>query len=248
MAKLSTDLRSATLHPRENQFLTSALASASAGAAVQADGCSTFFLAVSGTFVATYLVEGSVDGTNWFTLPMRPYNVASKLLVVSGTAVGQFVGQNPGFTQLRVRNSAFTSGSVAYTLAASNTVLDQSMEANVATSSGTATGAAAAAVTLTIASPGAGLRHYLTNLRIERHAAALLTAGTTPVIITSTNLPGTRAFSIPVEAAAQGTVYAAVENWPKGLATVAQATATTIVAPITTGVIWRITADWYVAP
>ena len=32
-------------------------------------------------------------------------------------------------------------------------------------------------------------------------------AGTTPVVVTTTNLPGALAFSIPMEAAAQGSVY-----------------------------------------
>lgn len=248
MAKLSTDLRVGTLHPRENQFRTSALASATADTAIQADGGGSFILSLSGTFVATLLVEGSIDGTNWFTLPMRTFNAASKLYVVSATAVGQFVGANPGFTQLRVRCSAFTSGSAVFTLAASNGPLDQMLEGAIATSTGTATGASGAAVTLTLAAPGAGLRHYITNILIDRHATALLTAAATPVIVTTTNLPGSRAYSIPADAAAQGTVSRLQETFPRPLASSAQNTNTTIVCPTTTATIWRVTADFYVAP
>lgn len=248
MGKLSTDLRTSVLHPRENLFRTSALASATADTAIQADGAASFFLGISGTFAATLLVEGSVDGANWFTVPMRPYNAAAKGYVVSATAVGQFVGANPGFTQLRVRCSAFTSGSAAYTLSASNAPLDQSIDGQVATTTGTATGAASAAVTLTLAAPGAGLRHYITNLRIEAHASALLTAGATPVIVTTTNLPGARAYSIPADARAAGAAYEKAETFPRPLASSAQNTATTIVCPVATGVIWRVTADYYVAP
>ena len=72
---------------------------------------------------------------------------------------------------------------------------------------GTITAAVSMAATLTLTAPGAGLRHYITGLRIEHHTAALLTAGTTPVVVTTTNLPGALAFSIPMEAAAQGSVY-----------------------------------------
>ena len=85
---------------------------------------------------------------------------------------------------------------------------------------------------LTLTAPGAGLRHYITGLRIERHAAALLTAGTTPVVVTTTNLPGALAFSIPVEAAAQGSVYEKVLDPVRAIVAAAQNTATTIVAPL----------------
>jgi hypothetical protein len=251
MAKLSTDLSTARaagpLHPRENLYLIGALASAAAGATVSADGCSSFLLTLSGTFVATLLVEGSVDGSNWYTMPMRPYNVASTLLVVSATAAGQWVGTNPGFTFTRVRCSAFTSGSASFALANSLDAPGQLYTGTLPNTTATATGASGAAVTLTIASPGAGLRHYLTNLRIERHTSALLTAGATPTVVTTTNIPGALAYSIPADAAAAGVVYAVTDSWA-GLATSAQATATTIVAPLTTGVIWRITAAFFVAP
>jgi hypothetical protein len=245
MAKISTDGRVAVLHPRENLFRTASLSSAAADTAIYADGCSSFTLTITGTFVATALVEGSNDGSNWFTVPILPYNAASTLWVVSAAAVGQWTGQNPGWSQLRVRVSAWTSGTVAYTLAASNAAF---LGGDVANSVGTATGGAAATVTLTLVAPGAGLRQYLTGLRIERHTSALLTAGTTPVIVTTTNLPGSLAFSIPADAAAQGSIYRAVEDFARPLAASAQNTAVTIVAPATTAVIWRLTAYYRVAP
>jgi hypothetical protein len=69
------------------------------------------------------------------------------------------------------------------------------------------------------------------------------------VIITTTNLPGALAFSVEADAAAQGTRASAVsEDFSYPLATSAQNTATTFVAPLTTGVIWRLTAGYYVAP
>ena len=111
-----------------------------------------------------------------------------------------------------------------------------------------ATGAAAAAVTLTLAAPGVGLRHYLTYLRITRFAAALLTAAATPVLATTTNIPGTLVFSMPAEAAPQGSVFVYQEDFAYPLMTTAQNTATTIVCPVTTAVIWRVTAGYYVAP
>jgi len=257
MAKLSTDLTGAGLsrattpmHPRENLFLVSTIASATAGTTINCDGTGSFYLTLSGTFTATVLVEASNDGfTNVVTLPMKPVNAASTLVVVSATAAGQFSGINPGFTQIRLRCSAYTSGTVSYSLVNSNAPNSLYYSGVMGPNSiGTTTAATGVAATLTLASPGAGLRHYLTNLRIERHTSALLTAGATPTVITSTNIPGSYAVSIPADAAAQGVVYVYTDQWAGGLATSAQATATTIVAGAVTGVIWRITAAYYVAP
>ena len=108
--------------------------------------------------------------------------------------------------------------------------------------------AAAAAVTLTLPAPPVGLFHHITRLIIQRHAAALLTAAATPVIVTTTNLPGSRAFSIPADAAAQGTVYSEIAEPATPMRSSATATATTIVCPVTTGVIWRVSADFITAP
>lgn len=249
MTKITTDIgTAAALHPRESLFRTSALASVSADTAIRADGAQSFFLNLTGAFVATLVLEGSNDGTNYFPIALRPYNAASKLLVVSVTTTGQWIATNHSFTTVRVRCSAYTSGTANFTISASTGALDQTLESDISTSTGTATGTAAAAVTLTLAAPGAGLRQYINMIRIERHASALLVAAATPIIITTTNLPGSRAYSIPVEAATAGTVYEKVEILSRPLAASAQNTAVTIVAGAVTSVIWRITADFYVAP
>jgi 3-polyprenyl-4-hydroxybenzoate decarboxylase len=112
----------------------------------------------------------------------------------------------------------------------------------------TATGAAGAAVTLSLPTPGAGLRQYITYLSINRSASAALTAGATPTVVTTTNIPGALAFTFGADAAPQGTDKIIREDFTYPLAATAQATATTIVCPATTGVIWRVTAGYYVAP
>ena len=255
MSKLTRDLAGSAaantpLHPRENNFrANSILASASADTAIAGDAAGTFVFSVTAIGTQTLVVEGSIDGTNFYALPFRPYNAASVQWVVSTTTVGQFVGANLGFTQIRVRCSAFTSGSATFSISCAMGNLDQTLQGKPATLAATTTAATGVAATLTIAAPGAGLRQYLTALRIERHTSALLTAGATPTVITTTNLPGSLAFSIPADAAAQGVVYAMVENWgADGLAASAQNTAVTIVAGAVTGVIWRITAYYRVAP
>jgi hypothetical protein len=250
MAKLSTDLRSATLHPREAIFSTANLGSLNAETIIFADGSSTVTLDLRGTFNLTVEVAGTVDGTNWTLIPMRPINQASVVYVaaVAGSAAGTWVGMCAGFRQVRARVTAYTSGAATTVLAANSAPYDPTIYGPVTNSIGTITAAAGAAATLTLAAPGAGLRHYLTYLVIERHASALLTAGATPVIVTTTNLPGTLAFSIPADAAAQGTVNEKRREFPMPVASVAQNTATTIVCPVATAVIWRIEAGFYVAP
>ena len=123
-----------------------------------------------------------------------------------------------------------------------------SIPQNLATNTiGTSVGAAAAAVTLTLAAPGAGLRHYLTYLSINKFASALLVAAA-PVTVTTTNLPGSLAFSFPADAGAAGTIDRWREDFAYPIASSAQNTATTIVCPATTSIIWRVTAGYFIAP
>lgn len=250
MAKLSTDYRTAVLHPREAIFATATLGALNAETIIDADGSSTVTLDLRGTFSLTIEVAGTVDGTNWTLIPVRPINVASVLYVaaVAGTTAGTWVGTCAGFRKVRARVTAYTSGAATTTLSASTAILDQSLSGMVTNSIGTATGASGAAVTLTLASPGTGLRHYLTYLSINRYAAAVLTASATPVVVTTTNLPCSLAFTVPADAAALGTIDRWREDFAYSIAASAQATATTIVCGATTGVIWRVTAGFYVAP
>jgi hypothetical protein len=148
---------------------------------------------------------------------------------------------------VRARVSNYTSGSASVILMTDTAQLDDSLQGVIAPLLVTATGAAAAAVTLTL--PAAvSLRHYLTSLRIDRFAAALLTAAATPVVATTTNLPGALAFSLPADAAQLGTVSPLQIDYAQPLAASAQNTASTIVLPATPGVIWRATATYYLAP
>lgn len=250
MAKLATDLRSATLHPREAIFSTATLGSLNAETIIFSDGCGTVTLDLRGTFNLTVEVAGTVDGTNWTLIPLRPINVASVAYVaaVTGTTAGTWVGQCAGYRQVRARVTAYTSGSATTTLAANTAQYDNLMFGPVASGIGTTVGTAGAATTLTLAAPGAGLRHYLTYLSINRFATALLTAAATPVTVTTTNLPGTLAFSFAAEALPQGQLDRWREDFAFPIASAAQNTNTTIVGPATTNVIWRITAGFFVAP
>jgi hypothetical protein len=181
---------------------------------------------------------------------MRPINQASTLYVsaVVGTGSGSWVGQCAGYRQVRARVTAYTSGAATATIVANSGSYDNLLFGPQTNNIGTTAGAAGAATTLTLAAPGAGLRHYLTYVSIQRTAAALLTAGAAPVNVTTTNLPGSLVFRFPADAAAQGTMFAIREDFAFPLSANAQNTATTIVCPATTNVVWGVTAGFYVAP
>lgn len=250
MAKLSRDLASTTLHPREDIFATAALASLNAETIINCDGCATVTLDLRGTFSLTIEVAGTVDGTNWVPIALRTINQASKLYVaaVAGTAAGTWIGAVTGFRQVRARVTAYTSGSATTTLLASISPFNDSNVDLITPTLVTAVGAASAAVTLTLPAPGAGLRQYVTYLSMNRFASALLTAAAAPVTVTTTNMPGSLAFSFGAEALPQGELDRWREDFAYPLAASAQNTAVTFVAPVTTGVIWRLTAGYYVAP
>ena len=248
MAKLSRDLSTGNLHPRENIAGAGTLGALNAEIVINADGVSSVSLDLRGTFSLTVEVSGTVDGSNWTLIPMRPLTGGQYVPNIAGTAVGIWQGSAAGFAKIRARVTAYTSGAATAALLAATGLLDDRLLGETSPLCVTGTAATGVALTLTLAAPGAGLRQYITGIYLERHASGLLTAGATPVVLTTTNLPGALAFSIPFEAAAQGSVYEKRFEPPRALVASAQNTAVTIVAALQTGVIWRFTATYYVAP
>jgi len=120
--------------------------------------------------------------------------------------------------------------------------------ADASTLAVTVTATVGLAATLTLPAPAAGLFHYITSLEIVCFATALKTAGATPVLVTTTNLPGSPIYSFAAAAAAAGTtdIHLLVPTTP--LKSAAAATATTVVAPATLLTIWRMNVTYYVAP
>ncbi len=250
MPKLSKDFSTGNMHPRETLFATANLAAVNAAVGVAADGSSTVLLNITGTYVGTIVVDGSIDNVNWFPVPMRQQNGGATgvyvITIASGLA-GQWQGSSANASFIRARMSTYASGAASVTVANDNAVSDVQAFLKPSDQHTTVTAATATAATLTLPA-GAGFFHYITRILIERHTTALLTAGATPTIITTTNLPGARAFSIPADAAPQGQVYREVIEPTVPLKSSAIGVATTIVAPLTTGVIWRLSADFYFAP
>lgn len=250
MAKISKDLSVGNLHPRETIFGSGIIGAVNGEVIVVADGASSLALDLRGTFSGTIEVSGSVDGTNWTLIPVRPINQAGLQYVsaVVGTAQGIWMGKIGPFRLIRARCTAFTSGSFVVTLTASPALLDDTLAGFSAPLFGTTTAATGVAATLTLASPGAGLRQYLTFLRILRSATAVLTPAAAPTVVTTTNLPGSMAYSFGQDAAAQGQDKIISEDFAYPIPASAQGTAVTIVAPAVTGVIWRISAGYFIAP
>jgi hypothetical protein len=108
----------------------------------------------------------------------------------------------------------------------------------------TATAAASAAVTCTLPAAGAGLFHYITRINIMKYATAAMTGAATPIIVTSTNLPGSLAWTTPT-ALAIGTQYETDVQGSSPLKSLASNTITTIVAPVNTSAIWRINVYYF---
>lgn len=252
MGKLSRDMAAggsvgSNLHPRENLLTQGTLAALNAEVSLPSDGAATVSLDLRGVFVGNIAVQGTVDGTNWVLIPIR--SQLGGIFVIQASAAGMWMASCAGFAKVRALMTAFTSGAATATLMTSNALFDDfAKNGSITTSLGTVTAAAGAIATLTLAAPGVGLRHYITYIHITRFAAALLVAAAAPVLVTTTNLPGTLVFSLPAEAAAQGSVFVYQEDFAYPIAAVAQNTATTIVGPVTANVIWRITAGFFVAP
>lgn len=139
----------------------------------------TCSISVKGTFVATPVFEGSVNGQNWTTLFMTP--VANGNSVSATTVPGDWIGDAAGFSLVRVRCTAYTSGqplvfldlSEAYTSRGQSQLSDASIGGQT-TNDWTFACTAAIAVTSDVvvqAAAGAGVRNYVTAMQITNNSA-----------------------------------------------------------------------------
>lgn len=101
-----------------------------------------------------------------------------------------------------------------------------------------ATAAAGTGVTVTIAAPAANKFHNIAYIEIIAYSSVARVGGATPVTVTTTNLGGLQwTFSSAASIGTQERVQ--VQSQIPLLSTTA-ATATTIVCPATTSVIWTV--------
>lgn len=174
------------------------------------------------------------------TIPPSAQPLLLDALVAANTArvYSVPVGQ---LRRLRVRASAYTSGSCVVTITSDpNDALNTAINARPSTLFVTNTGAASAAVTATLPAV-AGLRHVIDFIQVVRSATAALTVAAAPVLVTTTNLPGSPAMTFGSDAAGIGIdKEVKLDFGATGLAAAALGTATTVVCPVYTGVIWRV--------
>lgn len=222
---------------------------------VSGDESVVIYLNGTGTFNATYNVQGSADGVNYFDLLCFPYGTGSlggtlplpgqPILseAVNAAAVQRALSTAiSGLQKVRVRLTAYTSGTCAVTINSDDCgnlnpyVRDQKASTLMVST----TAAVSTAVTATLPAV-AGLRHYIDRISVVRSATAALTAAAAPVVVTTTNIPGAPQLTFGSDAGGVGSDKEQVmEFGGAGIAATAVGTATTIVCPIWTGVIWRV--------
>lgn len=133
---------------------------------------------ILGTFVATAVFEASTDGANWFAVGAYPL-LASGIYappVLSTTAVGTFFIPVYGYNQVRVRLSAYTSGTLQALL---DVATSQSIGMVYANTEGIKPSYAASSSFAVVASPTsiAGLKGSATKtVRITRVRVSMTTA------------------------------------------------------------------------
>lgn len=243
---------------RERREISGTLASVNDSLVLDVNGDASATISIyggGGTLNATYVVEGSMDGTVYGSLlafPNPPFCAggtipsaaqpmlleavnAASLRRVLHVAVG-------GLKKLRVRMSAFTAGSADVLIVSdtNDSINPYIRDQKTGTLLVTVTAASGVAATATLPAV-AGLRHYLDQIFINRSYTALATASATPTVVTTSNIPGALAFTFGADAGAQGTDQESGLNFGgAGAAATALGVATTVVCPATPNVIWRV--------
>jgi hypothetical protein len=179
--------------------------------------------AAAGTAIAgNPVLMGGSDATNVRALLL---DTTGRQLVTLSTATAAMT--------MKAASTAAAAADTAVVVALSP---NNSVASNLAV---TVTAAANTAATLTIPAAGAGLFHYIDRLEIVRTATAAL-AGTATLVVTTTNLPGTLAWSFGNAMAAGGTQLDLQASFIVPLKSSAANTATTIVMPAPgAAVLWR---------
>jgi hypothetical protein len=223
---------------------------------LQGKSIAMFDIRTAAAINMTIVAEGTLDGTNYFTLPIfintqllaaaltQDTYVASIVTGAVATMSGLYTVGVAGFRRVRIRCSVYTSGNPTVTGRAS--IADQIIMTRLVSSNlhVTATAAANAAATATL--PGvAGMFHYITSIDITRNATAAL-AGSATIIHTTTNLPGSPAWSVGNAMAAGGTQIDVQYRPTTPLRSSVAGTATTVVAAAGgAAVLGRVNVSYY---
>lgn len=236
---------------------TNVLGAANAEVLMDLMGCSIATFDVrSAASVCTFVFEGSYDGSNYIALPAFKKNqilgaitTAEDMIasVTTATTVNaQYVVGVTGMRRVRLRISAFTSGNITVAARATHANFAIYTRPIPSTLHVTATAAANTIATATLPAAGVGLFHYITNINLMRNATAILAGGAT-LIHTSTNLPGSPAWSVGNVMVAGGTQTDLAYTPTTPLKSLVANTATTIVMPAAgAAVLNRINVSYYI--
>ena len=219
------------------------------------DASAVIYLNGTGTLNATYAVDGSIDGVNYFPLLCSPYGTASlggvlpqsaqplvTEVVNAATVQRALCTSVGGLQKVRVRLTAYASGSCVVTINSDDcrSISPYANDLKAATLMVTATAAVSTAVNASLPAV-AGLRHYIDRIDVVRSATVALTAAAVPVLVTTTNIPGLPVLTFGADTGGVGIDKAlSIDFGASGMAATAAGTATTIFCPIYTGVIWRV--------
>lgn len=189
---------------------------------------------LTGIFVGTFAIAGTVDGTNYIDLPTMAEGINQWAAPAGIVAPGLHVAMCGGFDKVRIRCTAYTSGAALIGMRGSSSPISalnfQRLEPSTLAIS--TLGTANAITTATLPAPGVGLFHYITSVTVTRiNGTAAAVVGTALLSITTTNLPGALAWSSGNAMAVGESKIDVVETWPNGLKSTTANTATTIVAP-----------------
>lgn len=95
---------------RQEQSTKKSLVALADSVVLDVQGLASLALDIVGTFVGTVIFEYTINNTDWYTLTVNI--VGSSTTATGATAVGKWTANVAGFLKVRVRCSAFTSGSI----------------------------------------------------------------------------------------------------------------------------------------
>jgi hypothetical protein len=257
-ASLVTGFELPILHPRENLRKVGSISGVGGEVLLDGcDGCNSVSIDIRGTYtVMAFELSGTINGTDFIPIPLVPKDpnqLKSVISAIPAAATGAWEADIAAYSAIRLRNTnaSTPTGTAAIVMVASNAPLSRMVVRDASFRCPTVTAAVGVAATLTLASPGAGLRHYLTRITIDRinGTATALTPSVAALNATTTNIPDSLALSIPQDALAPGTIAPIDKDFSaRPIATSFQNTSTTITCSAIPGVIWRITVFYFVAP
>lgn len=100
------------------KLITGSYTAASQSVDLSGPNSGTVVIQLTNTWVGTLIAEGSIDGTNYTTLPVK--SQATQLWVPSITSNGTYLVASNGYVAIRLRSSAWTSGTATLTAYGSN--------------------------------------------------------------------------------------------------------------------------------